>query len=562
MSKNYSLFFKIFKIKHWVMQNRILKTISFSVFTFFNISAQPNFVVEKLSSAINSSFEEITPVPSRDGRTLFFTRVGHPEFNRTLLIDSIEYAEKNTPAEYLITLGEVYSQISGTSIFQPERSSFNQDVWMSKSDSDFIFSESIHPGYPLNNALPNSLVAITPDPRSFYVINQYQRNGNMDRGFSRIRMENDSTWSFPEPIEITDYYTITSDVNLTMSFDGKILILSATRFDSKGMDLYVCFRTGKDQWSAPKNLGVVINSNRRETTPFLSEDNTTLFFSSNRWNSFGGNDIYESKRLDDSWVNWSEPEKLSEPINSSADDGQPYFNMTSGYLYFSSTRESTSDIYRVRIAPPQPTEMPVVGRVLNRKTNELISNVNIRYLPSDGSEADGGIIQSLDGTFAINIPRGIPFEFSASKEGLWGKSIPISFKRNYYYFREHYMDIYLDPLEKETTIELKPIFFAQSKASILEQSLPEVKRLAELLGQNPNIFIRIEGHTDNKGDAQELIELSELRAKAIKTQLIKEGIADHRIETIGVGSKYPANDNSTAELRQLNRRVVVTIIKI
>ena len=83
----------------------------------------------------------------------------------------------------------------------------------------------------------------------------------------------------------------------------------------------------------------------------MSEDNVTLFFSSNRGESSGGNDIFMCKRLDDTWSNWTSPVRLVDPINSSADDSQPYFNMTSGYLYFSSRREGNSDIYRVQIAP-------------------------------------------------------------------------------------------------------------------------------------------------------------------------------------------------------------------
>ena len=172
------------------------------------------FVLEKLPASINSAYDEITPVPSRDGRTLYFTRVGFPDYNRTLLIDSVDMAIKLPPEKYPTTLGEVFSQIAGKTIYNPERSAFNQDIWIAKGDS-FDLSRTEHPGYPLNNALPNSMVTITPDPNAFYVINQFERNGNMDRGFSLVRRIADSIgWSFPKSVEITDYYTITSDVSL------------------------------------------------------------------------------------------------------------------------------------------------------------------------------------------------------------------------------------------------------------------------------------------------------------------------------------------------------------
>ncbi len=517
------------------------------------------FVLEKLPPSINSTYDEITPVPSRDGRTLYFTRVGFPDYNRTLLIDSVDMAIKLSPEKYPTSLGEVFSQIAGKPIYIPERSAFNQDIWIAKGDS-FDLSKTYHPGYPLNNALPNSMVTITPDPNAFYVINQFERNGNMDRGFSLVRRTDDSIgWSFPKPVEITDYYTITSDVSLTMSFDGKILILSAIRSDSRDMDLYVCFRQGENKWGAPQHLGNIINSDRRETTPFLSEDNETLFFSSARSGGAGGNDLYTSRRLDETWKNWSSPALLFEPMNSKYDESQPYFNMTSGFLYFISKREGNSDIYRVRIAPPQETELEVIGRVLNSKTRELVKNTRVYY----GASGDPhNVLQALDGTFRLKIPRGVKFDLIPEKGGFSGQTEEFLYRRDYIFFREQYVELFLDPLEVNSKIELRPIFFQQSKAVILEESYGELERLATLLQESPSIHIRIEGHTDNIGKAEDLYKLSEERAEALRTFLIQKGCASFRIETLGQGPKFPINDNNSEELRSKNRRVEIIVTKI
>jgi hypothetical protein len=73
-----------------------ITTVIFFIITHVSItfSQQNNWVVEKLPEIINSKFDEITPVPSRDGKTLYFTRVGYPDFNRTLIFDTINYQEK------------------------------------------------------------------------------------------------------------------------------------------------------------------------------------------------------------------------------------------------------------------------------------------------------------------------------------------------------------------------------------------------------------------------------------------------------------------------------------
>jgi outer membrane protein OmpA-like peptidoglycan-associated protein len=515
--------------------------------------------LEKLPDFINSPFSEITPVSSRDGNTLFFTRTGSPDFDRTLFLDSVDMAKKLRPEVFHTFLADVYTQIAGYSILNPETSAFNQDVWIAEADS-FRFTRITHPGAPLNNALPNSIVTITPDPNTFYCINQFKPTGDMDRGFSYIRRNPDNLdWSFPDSVYIEDYYTLTSDVNLTMSFDGKILILSAMRSDAVGdMDLYVCFKKNGRSWSAPKHLGNVVNSAYRETTPFLSEDNTTLYFSSNRKGA-AGQDIYRSVRIGPGWEVWSAPTKLDAPINSKADEAQPYFNMSSGFIYFTSTRDGNSDIFRVRIAPPQERELLVKGRVLNRKTRALISDATLRY----GAEGNPfNTLAAPNGTYSLKILRAVKFSFQAEKPGYNGKIETVFFPLADFYFREQYVDVYLDPLETGAKIELQPIFFVQSKSEILDNSISELDRLASTLQENPELHIRVEGHTDNQGRSQDLLRLSEARAEAIKAHLIQKGILPQRISTKGFGAAQPLNDNSTDELRSQNRRVEIRITKI
>jgi outer membrane protein OmpA-like peptidoglycan-associated protein len=326
------------------------------------------------------------------------------------------------------------------------------------------------------------------------------------------------------------------------------------------MDLYVCFKEGENKWGAPQHLGQVVNSPFRETTPFLSEDNETLFFSSNRPGGYGGNDLYSSKRLDDTWKNWSPPALLFEPMNSKADDSQPYFNMTSGFLYFSSKRDGgNSDIFRVRIAPPQATELEVIGRVLNSQTKELIRDARVYY----GAVGDPhNTLQASDGTFRLKIPKGVKFDLIPEKGGFAGRTEAVLFRRDYYYFREQYIDLYLDPLAVDAKIELRPIFFQQSKDIILEESFGELERLAKLLAEAPNLHIRIEGHTDNVGRAEDLLQLSEDRARAVRDFLVQKGCATSRITTKGWGAQKPINDNSEEELRARNRRVEIIITKI
>lgn len=535
-------------------------TVTFLLISF--ISTAQIFKVEPLNNGINTTqYDEISPVVSIDGKTLYFTRVGHPIFDRTLKLDGANIATQLDVTGYENKLKNIYSRIAGEPILNPQSSKFNQDIWIAESIFD-DFEKISHPSYPLNNALPNSVSALTPNGNELVVINKFSQYGGLDKGFSITRKTSNNEWTFPEPIEIKNYSNNNSDVNLAMSADGNILILSMQRSDSYGdNDLYVCFKIGHNQWSEPQNLGPKVNTAYRETTPFLSEDGKRLFFSSNRKGSLGGSDIFYLIRTGDNWEDWSVPYRFVEPINSDADDSQPYFNSATGYLYFSSNREGSLDIFKAELMPPNPIQVTVKGRILNSKTEQK-EPARILFSPV-GEDHLESVYVSDDGTFELSLPKGKTYRLIAERPGFTGQEEQLTFRSDYVYYKSHHLDLYLDPMEINTKIELKPIFFEQSKPVVLEESYASLDELADFLNENWTVSIRIEGHTDNQGDKLALQKLSEDRAKAIKDYLVyKKFIQPLRIETVGMGDKKPLNSNRTNELRAKNRRVDVIITKI
>lgn len=527
----------------------------------FSIDAQV-FRVEPLNNGINTeAYDEISPVVSIDGKTLYFTRVAYPIFDRTLKLEGKDISSELSEGEYQQKLIKIFSEIAGKQVTNPEKSSFNQDIWIAESIFN-DFEKISHPSYPLNNALPNSVSALTPNGNELVVINRFSQYGGLQKGFSISRKKSNREWTFPEPIEIQNYSNINSDVNLAMSADGNVLVLSMQRHDSYGEnDLYVCFKTGTNQWSEPKNLGAKINSAYRETTPFLSEDGTRIFFASNRRGTLGGSDIFYIVREGEGWDEWSTPYRFVEPINSDADDSQPYFNSATGYLYFSSNREGSLDIFRAELMPPNPIQVTIKGRILNSKTEKLQpANVLFSVVGENHLES---VYVSDDGSFEFSIPKGKTFRLMPEKSGFSGREDTVSFQSNYVYYKAHHIDLYLDPMQVNERIALKPIFFEQSKAKVLEESYASLDELAEFLKENWTVSIRIEGHTDNQGDKNALQKLSEDRANAIKEYLVyKKFIQPLRIETVGMGDQIPLNNNSNDELRSKNRRVEVIITKV
>ncbi len=102
------------------------------------------------------------------------------------------------------------------------------------------------------------------------------------------------------------------------------------------------------------------------------------------------------------------------------------------------------------------------------------------------------------------------------------------------------------------------ILFETAKSTVRPESAPTLKEIAAALTQHPELRVRIEGHTDNVGNADANLRLSEARAAAVKDALVKEYRIDAaRLETAGLGDTKPVADNKTAEGRSSNRRVEV-----
>ena len=519
------------------------------------------YELERLHSGINTqSYDEISPVLSQDGKKLYFTRVGYPLYEKTLVEKGEDLSQSMKPSGFLQYLKKIFTTLGSQSVYDPISSSYNQDIWIAESVDD-VFDAVSHPKYPLNNALPNSVCSITPSSNEVILLNQFIEDGGMQKGFSVTREESEGLWTFPEPIKINNYHNSGPDVSMCMSQDGQVIIIAMERGDSKGLsDLYISFRSGLDEWSEPKNMGVNVNSINRETTPFLSADNSSLFFASDRRTTLGGTDLFMIKRLDEGWENWSQPRRFVEPINSTYSDSEPFFNSNTGYLYFTSNRNGSSDIYRVKISPPNPISVVVKGKIFNAKTEEPVS-ANI--LSGNMASSLRNLYISDDGSYKITVPKGVEYVIGAEKSGYTSNQETISFEKSYVYYKEYTVNLYLNPIEKGSKIELDPIYFEQSTANVLENSYDALDKLAIFLQENPYMYIQINGHTDNQGDADALQKLSDERANAIKDYLVYQKlIKPVRVSAKGYGSDQPLNDNSSEELRKQNRRVEAIITDI
>ena len=117
----------------------------------------------------------------------------------------------------------------------------------------------------------------------------------------------------------------------------------------------------------------------------------------------------------------------------------------------------------------------------------------------------------------------------------------------------------LKVVERQVDV-LQRLFFAPNRTTILPQSEQALQELHALLEDNPDIRIRIIGHTDSVGSDEANQRLSEGRAASVRDELVKRGISADRIEVEGKGESEPITTNETAEGRAQNRRVEMVIL--
>lgn len=549
--------------------NLLCRLLFVICFLFFNNKCFTQLYIEKLDEKVNTDeFDEIGPILDMDDRTLYFTRIASPDF-----INEFGESQKNVVQR---SISSIFSQIAGKNIEDVSSSEFNQDIWIAEIDEYGTTEHIEHPGYPVNNAYPNSVCSIYPKENALVVLNQFFDDGSISEGFSKIKKKGKFKFEKPEPMEVFEYEDTGTDVNVCISQDGQHLFISLKRPDSSGKnDIYVSIKIGDNFWSKPEKLSATINTPYNETSPYITPDKKTLIFSSNRPGGLGKQDIYISTRLDYSYKNWSEPKLMEYPINTEYDEFLPYLSHDKKFLYFSSNRDGSSDIFRVDLERPEflPEDLLVKLKIINAETGE-ITRGEIQWKTKYEDVYDG-FFRTYTGAFELVIRKNQPYIFQVDKRGFISEKVEINpWDLIVNDITQKEVEIYIHPGQKlkekkeypfpfgkQRRFTLDEIYFQKGTDIVLSKSTAELDRLVSVLLEYENIEIKIEGHTDNVGDPQALLDLSLRRAKAIKAYLVVNGIEDTRVDVEGFGPLKALNANASEAEREKNRRVEIRITK-
>lgn len=481
---------------------------------------------QNLGPAVNSPFDEIMPIISPDGKTLYFDRKDHPQNTGGIV---------------------------------------NDDIWRSELAGEASWSKAVNVGAPLNNKGHNFLTAISPDGNTALLGNVYEANGSMSSGLS-IARANKEGWDFPKKLIIENYYNNNKFSEFHLGADGKTIVMTVQRMDSEGgKDLYVSFLRGDGTWTKPKNLGRRVNSAATEMSPFLAADGKTLYFSSDGFSGYGGKDMFMTRRKDNSWTNWTEPQNLGPMINSANWDAYYSVPASGEFAYFSSENNSLgkTDIFRIRL-PQEMRPEPVVlvrGKVLDEKTKQPIAANIIYETLQDGKESGVARSNPKTGEYTIILPAGAKYGFLAQAEDYLSEHQNLDLT-DIEEYKELNQDLLLVPIRLNETVVLNNIFFQPSKWALTPDSKPELERVYEFLKEHDNIRVEIGGHTNDACSEDWCKKLSTMRAKAVYNYLVKKGILANRIEFKGYGSNSPRYSNDNPDGRRKNRRVEFKIIGV
>jgi OOP family OmpA-OmpF porin len=488
-----------------------------------------NMVATRLGDNINSSYPEMGPLVSPDGKTLYFSRRGDPKDE------------------------------GGKSDLE--------DIWYAQwNDSTQGWGVAKNIGAPLNNSGPNFINSISPDGNTVLLGNSYNEDGTMEDGVSISHRTSDG-WSFPERLSIEKDENISVRANFFMSNSQKILMLSVEHKKNNigHRDLYVSFRADDGTWSKPLNLGNTVNTSATEEAPFLASDDRTLYYASDGLNGYGGLDIYVTRRQDDTWTNWSTPENLGPIVNTAQDESYLSIPASGDRIYFTSStgKKDDDDIFVLQLAKSlKPSAVTMIsGRVLNSKTKEPIPGVQIIF-ENLKTGVQTGIASSdpRNGFYQIVLPSQNQYGYLAQKDGFISVNDNIDLT-NQSEYNKITRDLYLTPIEVGQSITIKNIFFDFNKAVLRKESNLELNRLAKILSSSATMKVEISGYTDSIGTKAYNDDLSQKRAQAVATYLIsKSGVDASRITLQHYGEAKPVSSNSTAKGRQLNRRVEFKIL--
>ncbi|WP_283771811.1 OmpA family protein [Cellulophaga sp. 20_2_10] len=461
----------------------------------------------------------------------------------------------------------------------------NRHTWNSKDFLDLykvnVDSTSLNKVVKLdkniNTRYHESTSAVTRDGSTMYFTrNNYKEGKKVEdsEGVVRLKIfradfENGMWTNITELPFNSDNYSV---AHPALSRDEKTLYFASDMPGTYGLsDIYRTTINDDDTFSTPENLGDNINTDSRETFPYVSDEDV-LYFSSDGHLGLGGLDVFATKiannTLTGSIVN------VGAPINSNMDDFTFIFDSENRNGYFASNRKEgvgEDDIYAVVENEPLVLDciQEITGTVRDKISNEILVGASIKVIDENNEEISSTIMSS-NGVYNItldcnkgNFVRAVVEGYVPSEKYL-AKSNGEPQVVDFYLERDKVTAGMGDDLAK--LLQLSTIYFDLNKFDIRPDAEIEIQKVIVAMEKFSSLKIKVNSHTDSRGKDAYNLWLSQKRAEATVNYMVSKGIDATRLQGEGFGETRLVNkcENGvpcTIKEHQLNRRSEFIIIE-
>ena len=440
------------------------------------------------------------------------------------------------------------------------------DIYKASDVGGTIKNANLLAGTDVNTKYHEGTVAISADGKRMYFDRNDYFEGDYDKSSEGVNQINlyyaeliDGQWKGVQSVPWnSDEYSVQHPA---LSPDGNTLYFSSDMPGGQGMsDIYKVAVNQDGTFGTPQNLGAGINTEGREG--FASVDsNGTLYFSSDGHMGIGLLDVFMAEG---SGSGFGEVTNMGKGVNSGDDDFAFVFNPATMTGYVSSNREGgkgSDDIYAIKELEIK-CEVKINVTVLNEYTDGPIAGARVdmydEFENSLGSRTTGenGTSSFMAECDKGHVMQGIMQDFESN-------AVVVESAND----TEVDVTVRLRPIEEiivDDRVVLNPIYFDLNKANIKPQAAFELDKLVAIMQKYPNIVIKVESHTDNRGGDEFNLELSERRAQSTVQYVISQGIDASRISGEGKGEtdpKFDCGSNCTQELHDKNRRSEFIIVE-
>ncbi|EJF99473.1 OmpA family protein [Flavobacterium sp. F52] len=429
--------------------------------------------VNKFKSAINTKFHEASPVFTKDGKTVYFTRNNY--------IDGKKGKDENK-----VTLIKLYKAELG-----------KDNKWTNITELPFN-SNNYSTAHP----------ALSPDEKTLYFASD-----------------------MPGSIGESDIYKVTINPN--------------------------------GGYGPPENLGNSINTEGKETYPYLTSENE-IYFASDGHPGLGGLDVFVGDIDNSGKV--SNIQNVGADVNSPKDDFAYIIDPETRRGFFSSNKEGgqgSDDIYKFLETKRLKCVQELYGVITDAETGAVLPGAKVT-LYDDQMNLKNSAAADGSGLYSFAVECGKTYYVRAEKPEYTTRELSVTIEKT---SGKTNLPIALEKATCKVTVGddlgkcfgIKMIYFDLDKSNIRTEAALDLEKILAVLNDYPNMKLDIRSHTDSRASHQYNEALSDRRAKSTIQWLVKNGIAPNRLTGRGYGETELVNKCAdgvpcTEEEHQANRR--------